>query len=176
MQLHIPFCRLGNRKCLQTLLIIWISYLCLFSSQSSYGLNNDIQQRLKGITIKADKSIAQAKRKEIITLVLRFIEDGSIYILTSKNAVQLINRIEEFCTRPLSEEIYERSIEYLNVATEWNSMHIKSIFLVPKGNEVEAVVHCLELQVDGEEVGMRKATLNLKWTKRGWRIYKQHYE
>ena len=176
MLIDTSFHNLEINKQRQFIFVVCIMCLCFLPFKLCYGVNSDILQRLKVISTESDKSIDQAKEQEINELVLKFVEDGSVYLFSSADTNQLKKKIEEFCTQPLSDEIYERSLKYLGVATSWNSKQIKSINLLQKGNDIIAVIRYLELEVTGEEVGMMKCTLNLKRTKVGWRIYNQQYE
>jgi hypothetical protein len=97
-----------------------------------------------------NKLITKYDEKTIKKMVIWVVEEGSVYILTANNKVELKNRISEFFTDPLAKEIYNSSLQYIGVATGFDTLKVKSLKLTQRNKSVEVFV---VLDVGYEEGG-----------------------
>jgi hypothetical protein len=98
------------------------------------------------------------------------------FFVGTTTAEELKAKVELVFTGSLADEIYQRSLPYLNRPTAWPEMEVKHIKLNRQGDGIAASVDYIRTEPEGDpDSGLRKATFHLRRTKSGWRIDQQKY-
>ena len=126
------------------------------------------------VMLGAQKGQVDSRTREEVQALIEKGMDNSWLLSAPRTEEQLKQRIHEVFAGTLAEDVYHRSVIYLNTPTDWPATKILSLQMVQRGKEIEAHVDFRE--VTPPETRQSRVTFHLRKTGAGWRIDRQKYE